>query len=407
MSGERLALARLLTLLDDDGPGASDAASVLATQAGRAHVVGITGVPGGGKSTLVNALIGRWLARGRKVAVVAVDPSSPISGGAVLGDRIRMGEHAAHPDVFIRSLSSRGALGGLSRSTRAAVDAFDAAGFDRIVVETVGTGQSETAIVSLADTRVIVCPPGLGDDVQAIKAGLLEIGDVFAISKGDLPLADATCRQMREMLMLQRRRPDRTWQPPVLTTSATSQTGIDALVDAIEGHGDAVGRGTRLARAPSTSASSGSVLATDDDEWRARLATMAAHDNLARTLGFALVEGGPGRSAVAVTIDVRHLNFNGGAHGGALFALADTAFGVASNSHGRLASGIETHMTFEAGVREGDRLVARARESRRTKQVGFYEVEVVRVDDHGTERRVARFSGTVFIKDEPYRLHPR
>jgi len=159
LAGDRRAIARLLTLFDDDAPGAREAAAALAARAGRARIVGVTGVPGSGKSSLVNALLGAWLGRGLRVAVVAVDPSSPISGGAVLGDRVRMGEHGAHPNVFIRSLSARGELGGLSRATRAAVDCFDAAGFDRVVVETVGTGQSETRIAALADTRVVVCPP--------------------------------------------------------------------------------------------------------------------------------------------------------------------------------------------------------------------------------------------------------
>ena len=190
----------------------------------RAWVVGITGVPGSGKSTLVDALLGDWLGKGLSVAVIAIDPSSPISGGAVLGDRIRMGANAAHPKAFIRSFSARGELGGLSRATRAAVDAFDAAGFDRIVVETVGTGQSETAIVALADTRVVVCPPGLGDDVQALKAGTLEIADVLAISKGDLPLAEQTAREMREMLGLRRPGPVGEWRPRVQVVSALTST---------------------------------------------------------------------------------------------------------------------------------------------------------------------------------------
>ena len=205
IAGDRRSLARLLTLIDDDRPGAHEAAARLAQRAGRAWVVGITGVPGSGKSTLVDALLGVWLAQGHTIAVIAIDPSSPVSGGAVLGDRIRMGANAAHPNVFIRSFSARGELGGLSRAARAAVDAFDACGFDRVIVETVGTGQSETAIVALADTRVVVCPPGLGDDVQAIKAGTLEIADVLAVSKGDLPLAEQAAREMREMLTLRRR----------------------------------------------------------------------------------------------------------------------------------------------------------------------------------------------------------
>jgi len=204
VAGDRRSLARLLTLIDDDRPGARAAAASLADRAGRAWVVGITGVPGSGKSTLVDALLGVWLAQGHTIAVIAIDPSSPVSGGAVLGDRVRMGANAAHPNVFIRSFSARGELGGLSRAARAAVDAFDACGFDRVIVETVGTGQSETAIVALADTRVVVCPPGLGDDVQAIKAGTLEIADVLSVSKGDLPLADQTAREMREKLTLRR-----------------------------------------------------------------------------------------------------------------------------------------------------------------------------------------------------------
>jgi LAO/AO transport system kinase len=369
----------------------------VAALAGRAVVVGITGVPGGGKSTLVNALLGVWLARGLKVAVVAIDPSSPISGGAVLGDRIRMGEHAAHPDVFIRSLSARGALGGLSRATRAAVDCFDAAGFDRVVVETVGTGQSETEIVSIADSRVVVCPPGLGDDVQAIKAGLFEIADLLAVSKGDLPLAEETAKDLREMLALRRKPRDGEWRPRVLLVSAMAHAGVDELVDAIEAHVAIVGRGRRIVAAAAPMPE-----AADHLE---RVRTMAAHDGLCTTLGITVVDGGRGSATVTMTVDARHLNFNGGAHGGALFALADSAFGLASNSRGSLATGIAASMTFEAGVREGERLVARAHETKRSRQVGFYEVAVVRVADDGREEPVARFSGTVLIKAEPYRLH--
>ena len=426
MAGERLALARLLTLIDDGGAGSDEAAAMVAANAGRALVVGVTGVPGGGKSTLVNALVGAWLARGHKVAVVAVDPSSPISGGAVLGDRIRMGTYAAHPDVFIRSFSARGAQGGLSRATRAAVDCFDAAGFDRVVVETVGAGQSETAIVSLADTRVVVCPPGLGDDVQAIKAGILEIADVFAISKGDLPLADETAKQMREMLTLRRRPVEGEWNVKVMQVNvmnaAINATGIDELVDAIEAHGAHGGRGRRLASARmATPPRDGMAGVMDDaaadaaahampenaEQWRSRLATMVAHDSFVSTVGLSVLEGGPGSAAVAMTVDARHINFNGGCHGGALFTLADTAFGLAANSHGSLASGIVTRMNFESGVREGDRLIARASEVRRTSSIGFYEVLVLRIGADGQEQRVAGFSGTVVVKDKPYRLHRR
>lgn len=167
---------------------------------GRAHVIGITGPPGGGKSTLVSALIKQLRARGHTVAVVAVDPSSPFTGGAVLGDRIRMGEHQADEGMFIRSLASRGHLGGLARAAGDVVDVFDAAGFDTIIVETVGAGQSEVEVTRIADTRLVVCPPGLGDDIQAIKAGVLEIADAFVVSKSDLPDAQRTENELRSML---------------------------------------------------------------------------------------------------------------------------------------------------------------------------------------------------------------
>lgn len=403
LAGDRRAIARLLTLFDDDGPGARDAAALLAARAGRARVVGITGVPGSGKSSLVNALLGAWLARGLQVAVVAIDPSSPISGGAVLGDRIRMAEHGAHPNVFIRSLSARGELGGLSRAARAAVDCFDAAGFDRVMVETVGTGQSETRIASLADTRIVVCPPGLGDDVQAIKAGTLEIADVLAVSKGDLPLAEQTAREMREMLGLRRAMPASAWKPRVVVVKALQAGGIDELLTAIEDHALAAGPGQRQQRASSmpTDASSNttSVPATGDAAgWRSRLAALAARDGLCSTLGIAVLDGGAGRAEVAMTVDARHLNFNGGGHGGAIFSLADSAFGLASNSHGPVAAGIDAHIAFQARVVAGDRLVARANEVHRNRKLAFYRVDVVRLEPGGRESAVSSFTGTVYIK---------
>jgi LAO/AO transport system ATPase/phenylacetic acid degradation protein PaaD len=418
LDGDRRALARLLTLIDDDAPGARAAAAALADRAGRAWVVGITGVPGSGKSTLVDALLGAWLAQGLTIAVIAIDPSSPISGGAVLGDRIRMAANAAHPNVFIRSFSARGELGGLSRAARAAVDAFDACGFDRVIVETVGTGQSETRIVALADTRVVVCPPGLGDDVQAIKAGTLEIADVLAVSKGDLPLAEQTAREMREMLTLRRRTAPGDWTPRVVVVSALAGQRIVELLAALDDHRAALGVGRRnasrnavqgswkatkappadtAATAPATETAAATAT-LDADAWRERIAGLVANDGLCRTLGIAFRSGGPGRAEVAMTVDARHLNFNGGGHGGAIFALADSAFGLASNSHGPVASGIAAHITYEAAVAAGDTLVARATEVQRSRRIGVYRIEVVREEAGGGESAVSSFTGTVYIK---------
>ena len=304
----------------------------------------------------------------------------------MLGDRIRMGAHGAHPNAFIRSFSSRGELGGLSRAARAAVECFDAAGFDRIIVETVGTGQSETAIVALADTRIVVCPPGLGDDVQAIKAGTLEIADLLAVSKGDLPLAEQAARELREMLTLRRHPPGSAWKPRVLVVSAKAGTGLDELMAGLDAHHVACGHGRRrrtIEPVPSLGAVPSNVPALEhdesapslgavpmhvpvsqrDDDVQARLFRLVERDGVCRTFGIALQNGAEGRAEVAMSIDARHLNFNGGCHGGAIFALADTAFGLASNSHGPVAVGIDAHITFQAPVRRGDRLVARATES--------------------------------------------
>ena len=404
IAGDRGALARLLTRIDDDPGATREAADAFAARAGRAWVIGITGVPGSGKSTLVDALLGAWLADGHRIAVIAIDPSSPISGGAVLGDRIRMGAHAAHERVFIRSFSARGELGGLSRATRAAVDAFDACGFDRVIVETVGTGQSETRIVALADTRVVVCPPGLGDDVQALKAGTLEIADVLAVSKGDLPLAAQTGREMREMLTL-RRKDVAAWAPRVVVVSALAGGGLADLLAALDAHRAACGVGRRVAAAmPETAASAPTPLpavpAADAgaEAWRARIAALAARDGLCATLGIVVRAGGPGRAEVAMTVDARHLNFNGSGHGGAIFALADSAFGLASNSHGPVAAGIDAHITFQAPVAAGDTLVARASEVQRSRRLGVYRIDVVREAPSGDEAAVSSFTGTVYIK---------
>jgi LAO/AO transport system ATPase len=243
LAGDRRSIARAITQLEVEGPASAPLRAALARHVGAAHVIGITGAPGAGKSTLINALLGELLARGARVGVVAVDPSSPVTGGAVLGDRVRMGEHGADDRVFIRSVAARGHLGGVSRQTGQIIDVLDAAGFDTIVVETVGTGQSEVEIAGLADTKVVVCAPGLGDDVQAIKAGILEIADILVVNKGDSPLAQDTERSLRDMLRL-RRRGER--EVPVVRTTATTREGVAALADAIAAHAAHAGRGRRM-----------------------------------------------------------------------------------------------------------------------------------------------------------------
>jgi LAO/AO transport system ATPase len=244
LAGDRRAVARAISAIENGAPGCEPIAAVAAARSGRAHVVGITGAPGAGKSTLINALLGEMIRRGRRIGVVAVDPSSPLTGGAVLGDRVRMGEHGAHERVFIRSIASRGHLGGVSRTTRQIVDVLDAAGFDTVIVETVGAGQSEVEIMEIADTRVVVCPPGLGDDVQAIKAGILEIADLLVVNKADLPAAETTARELKEMLRL---RAGSRADVAVLKTVATRGEGIAELADRVEAHAAAGGIGTRLA----------------------------------------------------------------------------------------------------------------------------------------------------------------
>jgi len=243
-AGNRRAIARAISAIENADPGWEAVTAGIKPRLGRAHVIGITGAPGAGKSTLINALLGELIGRGRRIAVVAVDPSSPMTGGAVLGDRVRMGEHGAHERVFIRSIASRGHLGGVSRTTKQIVDVLDAAGFDVVIVETVGAGQSEVEIIEIADTRIVVCPPGLGDDVQAIKAGILEIADLLVVNKSDLPAAETTVRELKEMLRL--RSGDRA-RVPVLKTSATRNEGVAALAEQAEAHAAACGVGRRLA----------------------------------------------------------------------------------------------------------------------------------------------------------------
>ncbi|HYC06769.1 MAG TPA: methylmalonyl Co-A mutase-associated GTPase MeaB [Candidatus Binatia bacterium] len=241
LAGDRLALARLLTAVENRTPVAESALRRLYPLAGGAHLVGITGPPGSGKSTLVSALIATARAAGRAVGVIAVDPSSPITGGALLGDRVRMQAYAADSDVFIRSMASRGHAGGLASTSAAAAAVLDAAGFDLILLETVGTGQSEVEVAASADTTVVLEAPEMGDEVQAIKAGLLEVADIVVVNKGDRPGAQRTAAQLRAMLTASARvgqgivdKP-RPKQPQVLVTTALSGDGVPELLAAIDG----------------------------------------------------------------------------------------------------------------------------------------------------------------------------
>jgi GTPase len=231
-------LARGLTWIEAGGARAEALIERLYPHGGRAHVIGITGAAGGGKSTLVRAMARAARARGRTVGIIAVDPSSPFTGGAILGDRIRMNDLALDPGVFIRSMATRGALGGLSRATADAVDLMDASGRDPILVETVGVGQDEVDIMRIAQTVVVVSVPGLGDDVQALKAGVLEIADVHVVNKADREGADRTIAELRAMLTLIPQK-EGVWMPPVLPCVAAREEGIDALLDALGGHLDA------------------------------------------------------------------------------------------------------------------------------------------------------------------------
>jgi LAO/AO transport system kinase len=226
------AVARAISIVEDAGGPASDLVAALHPHGGRAYVVGITGAPGAGKSTLVDALAGELRRGSRRVGILAVDPSSPFSGGAVLGDRVRMQRHASDPGVFIRSMAARGQLGGLARATGDAVVVLDAAGFDVVVIETVGVGQDEVEVARIVDVTVVVLVPGAGDSVQALKAGLMEIADIFVVNKADRPGADQVAADVRAVLSLASFDTG-AWRPPVLPTDAIAGAGVAELVDAL------------------------------------------------------------------------------------------------------------------------------------------------------------------------------
>jgi LAO/AO transport system kinase len=252
--GDPRAVARLISLVEDESPLLREVTAALAPYTGRASIVGITGAPGVGKSTSTSALVGELRRAGRRVGVLAVDPSSPFSGGALLGDRVRMQDHALDREVFIRSMASRGHLGGLSWSTPQAIRVLDAAGCDVVLVETVGVGQSEVEIAGLADTTLVLLAPGMGDGIQAAKAGILEVGDLYVINKADRDGADSLRRELRSMLSLGESR-DGGWKPPIVKTVASRGEGLDDVVAEVERHhawlessGELATRRTRRAR---------------------------------------------------------------------------------------------------------------------------------------------------------------
>jgi LAO/AO transport system kinase len=235
--GDPRAVARLISLVEDASPALREVMAALVPHAGGAAVVGVTGSPGVGKSTVTSALVASFRAEGRRVGVLAVDPSSPFSGGALLGDRVRMQEHATDPGVYIRSMATRGHLGGLAWATPQALRVLDAAGCDVVLVETVGVGQSEVDVAALADTTLVLLAPGMGDGIQAAKAGILEVGDVFVVNKADRDGADQVVRDLRGAIRLAERAPG-DWRPPIVKAVAVRREGLDDVRSAVAKHRD-------------------------------------------------------------------------------------------------------------------------------------------------------------------------
>lgn len=300
VEGQPRAVARLISLVEDRSPKLGEVSAALASTAGRAHVVGITGAPGVGKSTSTSALVGALRAAGRRVGVLAVDPTSPFTGGALLGDRIRMQDHATDPGVYIRSMASRGHLGGLSASAPQALRVFDAAGCDVVLVETVGVGQSEIEIAGIADTTLVLLAPGMGDGIQAAKAGILEIGDIFCVNKADRDGANSTRRELRSVLSMTGGGVDGRWKPSIVMTVATTGEGIEELVAQIDAHREHLATSgeidrRRLARARRE------IEALALTEVQERLAQLSGHadlDDLARQV----VDGGTDPFAAAARL---------------------------------------------------------------------------------------------------------
>ena len=239
--GSPRAVARLISLVEDASPALREVMSALAPFTGSTYIVGLTGSPGVGKSTMTSAIVKALRYKSLRVGVLAVDPSSPFSGGALLGDRIRMQDHTLDPEVYIRSMASRGHLGGLSWSTPQALRVLDAAGCDVVLVETVGVGQSEVEVAGLADTTIVLLAPGMGDGIQAAKAGILEVGDVFVVNKADREGADATARELRQMISLGEARAPGDWRPPVVQTVASRGEGLDEVMAALDEHREWLG----------------------------------------------------------------------------------------------------------------------------------------------------------------------
>jgi LAO/AO transport system kinase len=235
LRGEVRAAARLMRDIDDGFASAVEELKDIFPHTGRTYIIGITGPPGAGKSTLVDQVTAAYRSRGKKVGIIAVDPTSPFTGGAILGDRIRMNRHSEDEGVFIRSLATRGHLGGISRSTADVANVMDAMGMDVVIIETVGVGQDEIDIVRLAHSTLVVMVPGLGDDIQAIKAGILEIGDLFVVNKADRDGADRTARELGTMVEMNRY-DEGDWRPPVMKTEAQRGTGVEELVNEVERH---------------------------------------------------------------------------------------------------------------------------------------------------------------------------